>query len=97
MPILLFGLFEQKVSIDKIEKNPYLYRFELFESNLNANLSNLIYNLRTIKNNRALRTRQFVKWNLFALYHSAIAFFFGYAMFSTGAPFASDGKVTNCL
>ena len=26
MPILLYGLFEQKVSIKEVEKNPYLYR-----------------------------------------------------------------------
>jgi len=76
-PIFLFGLFEQKVSIDKIEKNPYLYR--------------------TIALNKNLTFPQFLKWNFLAFWHSVTAFFFGYAMFATGAPFAIDGKLSGSV
>ncbi len=44
MPVLLYGLFEQKVALDKIELNPYLYA--------------------SIRNNKLLAKREFLRWNL---------------------------------
>lgn len=72
-PILLFGLCEQKVDIEKIESNPYLYM--------------------TIKKNKLLRTREFIRWNALAIWHSLVAFFFTYAMYESNTPLSSDGKI----
>lgn len=44
VPILLFGLCEQKVALNKIEANPYLYM--------------------SIKKNKLLSKREFLRWNL---------------------------------
>jgi hypothetical protein len=48
---------------------------------------------RTIKGNKLLSKREFLKWNLQAIWHSLVAFFFSYGIFVSNTPFASDGKV----
>lgn len=72
-PILLFGLCEQKVAINKLESNPYLYT--------------------TIKNNRLLTWWEFIRWNIQALWHSLVAFFFAYGIYVSNTALSSDGKI----
>ena len=47
----------------------------------------------SIKENKLLRASEFAKWNALALWHSVVCYFSSYAIFSTGTPFYSDGKL----
>jgi hypothetical protein len=97
VPILIFGLFEQKVSIKDLENDPYTYRyaFKIFSNFKKKIFFKTTFNQknRTIKKNRILAPLNFIRWNLLASWHSIVSFFFVYGLYSNGASFSSNGTV----
>ena len=67
-PILFFGFTEKKVSIKKLDADPYFYRHLLKKFNLFVHLlfiKNSNFSIhRTIRKNRNLKYLEFFKWNI---------------------------------
>ncbi|RNA25283.1 putative phospholipid-transporting ATPase IH [Brachionus plicatilis] len=47
---------------------------------------------KTIKRNKLLKWIEFIKWNTLGVWHSAVSFFFAYAILQSETPLGGDGK-----